>query len=178
MVYLFSISNIWHDHIRASLHLMSKPDINAGNIFHSSDTFSVQNNFTGNSHSMPALYAQVSLPYLIFIGVQRISADIFQCFFQILPGHPIRKPISHPKKFLSISITEKYRPACPKPYFIESLIIHHTFFQQFPDISGKKILNLPSPDHPHLSAATNGHVPFTLIYVLGKNLVQKTFHSI
>ena len=98
----------------------------------------------------PSLYTQIALTYFIFISIKRISTDILQCFFQILSRYPIRHSISGSEKFFSVSITQKYRSACPKSDFIKFFVIYHTFFQKFPDISGKKTLNLSRPDRPHL----------------------------
>ena len=112
--------------------------------------FPIQNDFSGNSYPMPSLYTQIALTYFIFISIKRISTDILQCFFQILSRYPIRHSISGSEKFFSVSITQKYRSACPKSDFIKFFVIYHTFFQKFPDISGKKTLNLSRPDRPHL----------------------------
>ena len=70
---LLSCLDIWQHFFCTSLDLMCQTDIDAGNIFHPTDTVSVQDHLSGNSYTVPALYTQKTLADLIFISIQVLN---------------------------------------------------------------------------------------------------------
>ena len=127
---------------------MRKPDIDTGNIFDAANISPIKNDFAGHAHTVSTLYTDITLTQFIFTRIQRISADILQCFLKVLSGHQIGD-ILCPEKFFAAIIAEKYRSSHPKAYLVDPLIIPRCFQKKLPDIACKKILYLFRPDRPH-----------------------------
>ena len=163
MTDFFFFSDKRHHRICTPENLVRKPDIDTGNIFDATNISPIKNDFAGHAHTVSTLYTDITLPQFIFTRIQRISADILQCFLKVLSGHQIGDILCSEKFFAAI-IAEKYRSSHPKAYLVDPLIIPRCFQKKLPDIACKKILYLFRSDRPH---------PLLhIIYVMVSDLVQ------
>ena len=116
---------------------------------------SIQNYFSGYSHTMSSLNTQVSLAKLILICIERISADILQRISQIIGSYQICRTAVALQKMFSFFSYEKHWSPYSQTYLVQFLIVRFCFFQKCPDISCKKVLHSFFPDGIHLPFTVN-----------------------
>ena len=163
MTNFFFFSDKRHHRICTPENLVRKPDIDTGNIFDTANISPIKNDLAGHAHTVSTLYTDITLTQLIFTRIQRISADVLQCFLKVLSGHQIGDILCS-EEFFAAVIAKKYRSSHPKADLVNSLIIPRCFQKKLPDIACKKILYLFRPDRPH---------PLLhIIYVMVSDLVQ------